>query len=198
VVATGFGCALSNPGARAEEPQRVDAARLMNDLMTGRGPIGGPFSLTDQRGNSAGPSQWRGKIVLLYFGYTSCPDVCPTDLAAIGAAVDALGRLGSEIQPVFVTLDPARDKPELIGRYAERFHPRFLALWGTESQTREIATAYKVYFEKVPIRVSDQYVIDHTSFTYVLDTEGNFAGYFPPGTSGTRIAERLRAMLSAR
>jgi protein SCO1/2 len=198
VVATGFGCVVSNPGARAAEPQRVDAARLMNDLMTGRGPIGGSFSLTDQRGNRAGPSQWRGKIVLLYFGYTSCPDACPTDLAAIAAAIDALGPLGSEIQPVFVTLDPARDKPELIGRYAERFHPRFLALRGTESQTREVATAYKVYFEKVPMHGTDQYSIDHTSFTYVLDAEGNFAGFFPPGTSATRIAERLRAMLPAR
>jgi protein SCO1/2 len=99
---------------------------------------------------------------------------------------------------VFVRLDPARDKPELIGRYAEGFHPRFLALRGTELQTREVATAYKVYFEKVPVRGTDQYSIDHTSFTYVLDAEGNFAGFFPPGASGMRIAERLRAMLPAR
>jgi cytochrome oxidase Cu insertion factor (SCO1/SenC/PrrC family) len=198
VVAIGFGCIVSGHGTRAEEPQRVDAARLMNDLMTGRGPIGGSFSLTDQRGNRAGPSQWRGKIVLLYFGYTSCPDACPTDLAAIGAAIDALGPIGSEVQPVFVTLDPARDRPELIGRYAEQFHPRFLALWGTESQIREVAIAYKVYFEKVPMRGTDQYSIDHTSFTYVLDPEGRFAGYFPPGTSGARIAESVRAMLPAR
>jgi cytochrome oxidase Cu insertion factor (SCO1/SenC/PrrC family) len=197
-LAAGFSCVVSDPGARAGEPQRVDAARLMNDLMAGRGPIGGAFSLVDQRGNRTGPSQWRGKIVLLYFGYTSCPDACPTDLAAIGAAIDALGPLGSDVQPVFVTLDPARDKPELIGRYAEGFHPRFFALWGTESQIREVATAYKVYFEKVPMRGTDQYSIDHTSFTYVLDAEGNFAGFFPPGTTGTRIAERLRAMLPAR
>ena len=114
------------------------------------------------------------------------------------AAIDALGPLGSEVQPVFVTLDPARDRPELIGRYAERFHPRFLALWGTESQTREVATAYKVYFEKVPMPGTDQYAIDHTSFTYVLDAEGKFAGFFPPGTRGARIAERLRSMLAAR
>jgi len=179
-------------------PQRLDAARLMNDLMAGRGPIGGPFSLTDQRGQPAGPAQWRGKIVLLYFGYTSCPDACPTDLAAIGAAIEALGPLGLEVQPVFITLDPSRDKAEVIGPYAESFHPRFAALRGSEAQTREVATAYKVYFERVSKPGTDQYFIDHTSFTYVLDTAGNYAGFFPPGTSGTRMAERVRAMVSTR
>lgn len=97
--------------------------------------------LTDQRGQPAGPAQWRGKIVLLYFGYMSCPDACPTDLAAIGTAIHLLGPLGSEVQPVFITLDPARDKPELIGRYAETFHPRFAALSGSEAQTKKVATA---------------------------------------------------------
>jgi cytochrome oxidase Cu insertion factor (SCO1/SenC/PrrC family) len=192
------GLLVFGAGARGGEPQRLDAARLMNDLMTGRGPIGGSFSLTDQRGRPAGPAQWRGKIVLLYFGYLSCPDACPTDLSAIAAAIETLGPLGSEVQPVFVTLDPARDKPELIGRYAESFHPRFAALSGSEVQTREVATAYKVYFERVPARGAGQYSIDHTSFTYVLDAEGNYAGFFPPGTSGSRIAERVRAMISSR
>jgi len=170
----------------------------MNDLMTGRERIGGPFSLTDQRGQPTGPAKWRGRTVLLYFGYTSCPDACPTDLAAIAAAIDVLGPMGSEVQPVFITLDPSRDKPELIGRYAESFHPRFVALSGSEEQTREVAAAYRVYFEKVPARGTDRYSIDHTSFTYVLDADGNFAGFFPPGTSATRIAERVRAMLTAR
>jgi protein SCO1/2 len=197
-AAAAAGFVVLAPGVRAEEPQRLDAARLMNDLMAGRGPIGGPFTLIDQRGQPAGPAQWRGKIVLLYFGYTSCPDACPTDLGAIAAAIRALGPLGSEVQPVFVTLDPARDKPELIGRYAESFHPRFAALSGSESQTREVAAAYKVYFEKVQARGSDDYSIDHTSFTYVLDTGGNYVDFFPPGTSAERMAERVRAMLSAR
>jgi cytochrome oxidase Cu insertion factor (SCO1/SenC/PrrC family) len=189
---------MSGPNAQEQDPQRLDAARLMSDLMAGRGHIGGAFSLTDQRGQPAGPAQWHGKIVLLYFGYTSCPDACPTDLAAIAAAIEALGPLGSQVQPVFVTLDPSRDKPELIGRYAESFNPRFAALHGSEAQTREVATAYKVYFEKVPKRGTDQYSIDHTSFTYVLDADGNYAGFFPPGTSGTRIAERVPAIVLAR
>jgi cytochrome oxidase Cu insertion factor (SCO1/SenC/PrrC family) len=195
-IAAGLG--VAGREAAAAEPQRLDAARMMDDLMSGRGNIGGPFSLTDQRGQPAGPAQWHGKIVLLYFGYMSCPDACPTDLAAIGAAIRLLGPLGSQVQPVFITLDPARDKPELIGRYAETFHPRFAALSGSETQTKQIATAYKVYYEKVPVRGTNQYAIDHTSFTYVLDAEGRFAGFFPPGTSAARMAERVRAMLSAR
>ena len=179
------------------DPRRADAARLMNDLMTGRGPIGGPFALTDQRGQLAGPARWRGKVVLMYFGYTFCPDACPTELSSIAAAIDALGTDGAKVQPVFVTLDPLRDKPAAIGRYAESFHPRFAALGGTEAEVRDVALAYKVFFEKVAQGGTDQYMIDHTSFTYVLDTEGRYKGYFPPGTSGRRMAEQVRALLPA-
>jgi len=179
------------------EPRRLDAARLMNDLMTGRGPIGGPFSLPDQRGRFAGPAQWRGKVVLMYFGYTFCPDACPTELSSIAAAIEALGADGAKVQPVFVTLDPLRDKPVAIGRYAESFNPRFAALGGTEAEVRRVALSYKVFFEKVPQRGTDRYLIDHTSFTYVLDAEGRYMGYFPPGTSGRRMAEQVRALLPA-
>jgi cytochrome oxidase Cu insertion factor (SCO1/SenC/PrrC family) len=187
----------ASPQEKITEPRRVDAARLMNDLMTGRGPIGGPFSLPDQRGRFAGPAQWRGKVVLMYFGYTFCPDACPTELSSIAAAIEALGADGAKVQPVFVTLDPLRDKPVAIGRYAESFNPRFAALGGTEAEVRRVALSYKVFFEKVPQRGTDRYLIDHTSFTYVLDAEGRYMGYFPPGTSGRRMAEQVRALLPA-
>jgi protein SCO1/2 len=180
------------------ETGRLDAARLMNELMTGRGPIGGPFLLTDQRGRRVGPSHWHGKTVLLYFGYTFCPDACPTELKSIADAIDLLGPDGDRVQPVFVTLDPQRDKPDQIGRYAEAFNPRFAALSGTEAEIREVALSYKVFYEKVPMKGSDQYLIDHTSFTYALDTEGRYVGYFPPGTSGRRMAEQVKALLRAR
>jgi cytochrome oxidase Cu insertion factor (SCO1/SenC/PrrC family) len=180
------------------EPGRADAARLMNELMTGRGPIGGPFTLPDQHGRRVGQAQWHGKVVLMYFGYTRCPDACPTDLSSIAAAIDALGPDGSRVQPVFITLDPLRDRPESIGRYAESFNPRFAALGGTEAEVRKVALSYKVFFEKVPQRGTDQYLIDHTSFTYVLDSDGRYVGYFPPGTSGRRMAEQVRALLPPR
>jgi cytochrome oxidase Cu insertion factor (SCO1/SenC/PrrC family) len=111
----------------------------MNELMTGTGPIGGPFLLTDQQGRRAGPAQWRGKVVLMYFGYTFCPDACPTDLSSIAAAIEALGPDGIKVQPVFVTLDPLRDTPRMLGDYVKSFNPRFVALGGTEEEVRRVA-----------------------------------------------------------
>jgi len=119
------------------------------------------------------------------------------DLSSIAAAIEALGADGAKVQPVFVTLDPLRDEPAAIGRYAESFNPRFAALGGTEAEVRRVALSYKVFFEKVPQRGTDRYLIDHTSFTYVLDAEGRYMGYFPPGTSGRRMAEQVRALLPA-
>ena len=177
-------------------PARADAARLMNELMAGKDAVGGPFTLSDQDGHLTGPEAWRGKVSLLYFGYMFCPDACPSALSDMGAAIEALGPDGARVQPVFVTLDPARDLPSLRGEYARSFNPRFLALGGTEDEVHRVALAYKVFYEKVARPGSDPYLIDHTSFTYVLDTEGRYIGYFPPGTSGKRMAEQLRALLA--
>jgi protein SCO1/2 len=123
--------------------------------------------------------------------------VCPTDLSSIAAAIEALGADGIKVQPVFVTLDPLRDTPTLLGSYVESFNPRFVALGGTEEEVRRVALSYKVYFEKVKQPGSDDYLIDHTSFTYLLDAEGRYVGYFPPGTSGKRMSEQVRALLPA-
>lgn len=169
----------------------------MNELMTSAGPIGGPFQLTDQQGRRVGPAQWRGKLVLMYFGYTSCPDACPTDLSSISAAIAALGADGDAVQPVFVTLDPLRDTQSVLAAYIRSFNPRFVALGGTEQEIRRVALSYKVFYEKVAKRGSGYYMIDHTSFTYVLNATGQYVGYFPPGTSGERLAAQLRAILSA-
>jgi cytochrome oxidase Cu insertion factor (SCO1/SenC/PrrC family) len=196
VVYAGCVGMLANAQVGPNEPDRTDAARLMNELMAGKGPIGGAFMLTDQDGHLAGPEQWRGKVSLLYFGYMFCPDACPAALSDIGAAIQALGALGARVQPVFVTLDPKRDIPKLRGDYARSFNLRFLALGGTEEEVRRVALAYKVFYEKVPLPGSDHYLIDHTSFTYVLDSNGQYVGYFPPGTSGSRMAEQLRSLLA--
>ena len=188
------GAAGAQPAA--EPAQRAEAARLMSELMSGRVAIGAPFALPDQNGRRVGPRDWHGRVVLLYFGYLYCPDVCPTDLRAIADAIDALGADGAKVQGVFVTLDPARDTAELAGRYATAFHPSFAALRGSEAETRELAAAYRVYFEKVPL-ASGGYTIDHTAFTYVLDADGRYVGYFPRGTSGRRMADFVRTLLSA-
>lgn len=178
-----------------ETPRREGAAKLMQELMSGKGPIGGDFVLTDARGRRVSLRDFRGKLVLLYFGFVSCPDVCPTDLHAIGQALRALGAEASRVQPIFVTLDPKRDTPAIIGEYAAAFHPRFVALTGSESEVRRVATAYKVFYEKVPIPGALGYTIDHAAFTFVIDGEGRYVGIYPPGTPSERMAALLREEL---
>jgi protein SCO1/2 len=171
---------------------RAGAARLMNDLMSGKGLVGGPFTLTDQDGRSRSLSDFRGRLVLLYFGFTYCPDICPTDLMSVGNLIRSLGPEGDQLQPVFVTLDPARDKPEVLRAYVASFHPRFVALTGTEDEIRRVATSYKVFFEKVRPPGVNTYLIDHSAYVFLLDREGRFITLFPPGTPQERMAVMVR------
>jgi cytochrome oxidase Cu insertion factor (SCO1/SenC/PrrC family) len=179
---------------RSENP-RADGARLMNELMSGKAPVGGPFTLTDPWGRPTALGDFRGKVVLLYFGYTYCPDVCPTDLVAIGAMLRSLGSRGDAVQPLFVTLDPARDTPQVLREYVASFHPRFVALRGNEEETRRVAFSYKVSYEKVRRPGTDAYFIDHMAFTFLLDRDGKYVAFFPPGTSAERMAVMVGEVL---
>ena len=177
------------------EDRRAGAARMMNELMSGKVPVGGPFTLTDPYGRNVSLADFRGKLVLLYFGFMACPDVCPTDLFAIGKTIEALGVAGEGVQPLFVTLDPERDTREALRAYVATFHPRFVALTGSEAQVRRVATDYKVFFEKVQLPGGATYTIDHAAFTFLLDREGRYAGLFPPGTPPERMLVMLREQL---
>ena len=168
----------------------------MKDLMSGKALVGGPFTLADGSGTPRSLADFRGKVVLLYFGYISCPDVCPTDLARIGAMMNSLGAEGEAVQPLFITLDPLRDTPAVIKEYAAAFHPRLVALRGSEDETRRIATSYKVFYEKVP--QGRTYVIDHTPFTYLIDRDGKYIAFFPPGTHADRMEVMVRETLEQR
>ena len=171
-----------------------DAGQLMTELMSGTAHIGTGFHLEDQYGGERSLADFRGKIVLLYFGYTYCPDVCPTDLARIAHAVRSLGPLASQVQPIFVTLDPERDTARMLHDYAAAFDANLIALRGSPDETRRIATAYKVYFQKR--RLEDgSYLVDHTAFTFLLDREGRYVAFFPPGTSADRMAIMVREVL---
>jgi len=186
-----FACAAS-----AQE-RRAEAARLMRELMSGTHPIGAPFTLPDAEGRRVSLADYRGKLVLLYFGYATCPDVCPTDLATIGAALERLGPAAREVQPLFVTLDPERDTPAVLRDYAKAFHPSFVALTGSPDEIRRVATDFKVFFEKVPLPGTQTYAVDHTAYTFLLDRKGEFVILFPPGTPPERIVEMLREQLAA-
>jgi cytochrome oxidase Cu insertion factor (SCO1/SenC/PrrC family) len=171
-----------------------DPAQLMNELMSGTSAVGTSFTLEDQYRARRSLTEFRGKLVLLYFGYTYCPDVCPTDLARIARAVSSLGPLASQVQPIFVTLDPDRDTPELLRDYAAAFDARLIALRGGNEETRRVATAFKVYYEKRPLE-DGSYLVDHAAFTFLLDREGRYVAFFPPGTSAERMAAMLRDVL---
>lgn len=178
-----------------EQGRRADAARLMGELMSGTAAVGGPFGLQDASGKRVRLSDFRGKVVLLYFGYMSCPDVCPSDLAAIGQCLRSMGTAADDVQPLFVTLDPERDKGESLREYAAAFHPRFVALTGSAAEIRRVATAYKVYYEKIRPAAAPFPLIDHTAFTFLLDREGRFVAIFPPGTPPQRMETLVREQL---
>lgn len=182
--------------ALAEAPRRADAARLMQELMSGKAQVGGPFTLTDQHGKRRSLSDFRGKLVLLYFGYIFCPDVCPTDLAAIARLLALLGADADKVQTLFVTLDPARDTAALLRKYVAAFDARFVALRGTEAETRRVATLYKTYYEKVRPAGSNTYVIDHSAFIYLIDRAGRYVAFFPPGTTPERMQVMVRETLA--
>ena len=178
----------------AQEPEANLAARLMDDLMWNRGPVGGPFALVDHTGKPRTDDDFRGKLLLIYFGYSYCPDACPTDLQQIGLAIDRLGTAGEAVQPLFITLDPERDTAARLADYVPLFHPRLIGLTGSAEQIRGAASAYKVYYAKYPPGSPD-YVVDHSSFIYLVDENGKYIGFFPPGTTADRMVEIISLRL---
>jgi cytochrome oxidase Cu insertion factor (SCO1/SenC/PrrC family) len=175
--------------APAQEPDPARAARLMDDLMWSRGHIGGPFTLTDQTGKTRTDADFRGKLMLVYFGYTTCPDVCPTDLMQIGLALDKLGDAVAGVQALFISVDPERDTTDVLAKYVANFHPRILGLTETPAQVHAAADAYKAYYASYTPPDGAVYLIDHTGFIYLMDRSGEYLGFFPPGTAADRMVE---------
>ncbi|MDB5607303.1 MAG: hypothetical protein JWP25_4203 [Bradyrhizobium sp.] len=191
VIASLFGC---GPAAAAAEEQ-PSAAQMMDDLMYGRGSVGGPFTLTDQAGKQRSDTDFRGKLMIVYFGYTYCPDVCPADLMAITQALDALGPAAEDIQPLFITIDPERDT-KVLAEYISAFHRSFVGLTGSPEEIRKVANAYKAFYVKVGNERSGDYSIDHTGVIYLMGRNGEYLGFMPPQTSPDRLTEVLRKNLA--
>ena len=179
--------------AVAEE--QLSAAQMMDDLMYGRGTVGGPFTLTDQSGHRRSDSDFRGKLMIVYFGYTFCPDVCPADLMAITQALDALGAEAEGIQSVFITVDPERDT-KVLADYVAAFHRSLVGLTGSPEEIRKIANAYKAFYAKVPGEREGEYSIDHMGVIYLMGRNGEYLGFMPPQTNPDRLTEILRKYLA--
>lgn len=163
----------------------------------GEALIGGPFTLTDQHGKRVTEQDFAGRFMLIYFGYTFCPDVCPTSLTVMAAAIDKLPKeQAAQVVPIFVTVDPARDTVVQLAAYAPLFHPRLVALTGSEDEVREAARAYRVYYH-TPDEEGDAYLVDHSTFVYLMGPDGGYRTHFGIDASPEAMAEAMAKEIAA-
>ncbi len=189
--------ALSH-GADGEEPAGTE------DPLAGR--FGGPFELVDQTGRTVTDRDFRGRFMLITFGYTHCVDICPIDLAVQGQAIDGLGADADKVVSVFVTVDPARDTPAVLAEWLEGFRPGTVGLTGSEAQVRAVAAAYRVHRRKVGLDnpeaahlrdVAGAYIVDHGTLAFLMKPDGSFATIVPHGVDAVKVTDILRRHVGA-
>jgi protein SCO1/2 len=156
---------------------------------------GKDFRLTDHNGSPRALADFKGKVVLLFFGYTHCPDVCPTTLAEAAAVMKDLGAQAERVQVLFVTVDPARDTPALLARYVPSFHPSFLGLHGDEQDIAKTARDFKVFSQKTPGSSAESYLIDHSAGTFIFDPQGRLRLYHGYGKGAASLVHDIELLL---
>jgi protein SCO1/2 len=162
----------------------------------GRALVGGPFALTDQNGKRVTDKDFRGRYTLVFFGFTNCPDVCPSALQVMAAALDKLGAKGQQLTPVFITIDPERDTPAQLAGYVKSFHSRLVGLTGTPAEIEAVTKAYRVYVKKVSDpKSSAGYSFDHSAIIYLMGPDGAYLAHFTHATNADAMAERLSKLL---
>jgi protein SCO1/2 len=174
------------------------ASRVTLEPAGAAGPtIGGSFTLVDQNGKTVTAGDFRGRFMLVYFGYTYCPDVCPTTLTTMADAIDILDGDGDSVVPVFITVDPERDTPEHLKMYVNYFHPRLVGLTGTTQSVAAAAKAYRIYYAKAPEdgASGDDYLMDHLAFVFLMGPDGAFRAHFENGIGPEAMAKRIREYL---
>lgn len=159
--------------------------------------MGGPFTLVNQEGRTVTQADFGGGLLVAYFGFTFCPDVCPTELGAISAAMDLLPAAeAARVTPVLFTVDPERDTPEALKAYVTNFHPRMVGLTGTPEQVAETARRFRVYYAKVTRPEMSEYLMDHSSFIYLIGPDGRVRSLLRPQTTPEDIAAAIRGQLA--
>jgi protein SCO1/2 len=157
---------------------------------------GKDFSLTDHNGKPRTIADFRGKLVFVFFGYTHCPDICPTTLSDMAGIMKSLGSDADKLQVLFITLDPERDTPEVMAGYVPVFHPGFLGLYGDRAATEKVARDFKIFQQRVPGPDGKSYTIDHTAASYVFDTRGHLRLFVRHGQNGAPLLNDLKLLLS--
>lgn len=164
-----------------------------NPATQGEAAIGGDFTLIDPEGKAVSARDFRGKYMLVYFGFTHCPDICPTTLLMMENALEQLGDDAKDIVPVFITLDPERDTPKIVGTYVRNFSERMIGLTGSLEQVTKAAHAYKIYFSKVRMAdAANGYMIDHSGFMYLIGKDGKYVTHFSPNMPMQTLVSALR------
>jgi cytochrome oxidase Cu insertion factor (SCO1/SenC/PrrC family) len=174
----GVGAGLTAPGIVAEN-------------------FGGPFTLTDYAGHTVTDKDFSGRYRLIYFGFTYCPAICPTELAKISQTMKLLGDDADKITPMFITIDPERDTPDVVAKYVTMFDPRFVGLTGTPEQIKQVAGEYKIYFAKVEDPALTDYTMDHSSFIYFMDPDDNLLAIYRADDTAEKMATEIAPHLTS-
>jgi len=172
--------------------QMAQQVQDVSQAPPGTKTIGGAFELVNQNGKTVRDADYRGKFMLVYFGYTYCPDMCPTGLSAIAKVLDQMGADADKIAPMFITIDPARDTPEKLKTYVAQFHPKIEGLSGSDQQVAAATAAYQVYYAKGEQVDDHDYVMDHSSLIYLMDPDGKFITTFPEDADPAAIVTAIR------
>jgi protein SCO1/2 len=165
---------------------------------TGKALVGGPFTLVGEEGKTVTDRDFRGRHMLVFFGFTHCPDICPAELQVMAASLDELADQAKDVVPIFITLDPERDTPEVVASYVKNFGPEFVGLTGSPEAIAEAAKAYRVAYSKFTpggAESAGNYSIDHTALVYLMGPDGEFITHIPYGTPAAKMTETLRRYL---
>ncbi|MHA1132754.1 MAG: SCO family protein [Alphaproteobacteria bacterium] len=165
-------------------------------VTSGKALIGGPFELAGEDGKTVTDKDFRGRYMLVFFGFTHCPDICPAELQVMSAALEDLGADADKVVPIFITLDPERDTPEAVTAYVQNFGTNFVGLTGSPEAIEKAAKAYRVTYQKFQDEsMGDDYSIDHSALVYLMGPDGAFVTHIPYGTPPKKMAETLRRYL---
>lgn len=159
--------------------------------------VGGPFTLTDQTGKTVTDQDFKGKVMMVFFGYTYCPDICPTTLTEVTQAMDMLKpEVAAKVEPIFITIDPERDTTDALAAYSQNFHEKIHYLTGTPEQIANVAKEYRVYYKKVESEEFNDYLMDHSSITYLMSPDGRYADHVNFNTPPEEIAAKLTKLVT--